>query len=266
MLQDFGNKRINKVISGVIFDLDGTIYRGDSIIPGALDFVEGLKMKGVHVMYYTNRAYRTPTQIAEKLQHMHFPIEEKDVFTSAIVTANALHGRRVFCIGAPALTEALISEGVVLTDDNPDDILLGYIETLEMDTMTKAVQFISNEKARFVATNLDPYIIVNGKRVPENGALAAAIQIATGIPPIVYGKPDPFGIEMILKKYNLRREETLIVGDTLATDIQCGKNAGIKTALILTGVTSAKEASNLDADFVVENYKELWIKLYGDMT
>ncbi|MGL1891294.1 MAG: HAD-IIA family hydrolase [Spirochaetaceae bacterium] len=263
MIQNIDDNKINKVISCVIFDLDGTIYRGDKVIPGAAHFVKGLQDKGILVMFYTNRAYRTPTQIADKLKSMNFPIKEDQVYTSAIVTANALRGRRVFCIGEPALTEALISEGAIITENNPDDVVLGYVDTLEMNTMSKAVQFISHEQARFVATNLDPYILVDGKRVPENGAIAAAIQIATGQLPVVYGKPEPFGINMILKKYNLEAEEVLIVGDTLATDIQCGVNAGIRTALILTGVSSALEACASEAEIIVDNYNDLRIKIFG---
>jgi HAD superfamily hydrolase (TIGR01457 family) len=256
------NSKTGDIISGMIFDLDGTIYNGNTAIPHAVDFITELQEHGIGVMFYTNRAHRTPEQIAEKLTEMNFQVTANQILTSALVTAHALHGKRVFCIGENPLTQALKSADITITENNPDYVVVGYVEDLKGAELTKAVQYITHGEALFVATNQDPYIIVDGKRVPENGAIVAAVQAAAGIKPVVYGKPNPAGIQLALQILQLSLEEVFIVGDSPATDIQCGINAGIRTALILSGVTSAQQALCSEAEWVVKDYKDLRSRVF----
>jgi len=250
-------------VSGMVFDLDGTIYSGGEIIPGACEFLSKLQECGIPVMFYTNRAHRTPEQIARKLQGMNLRVSEEQILTSALVTAHSLQGKRVFCIGEDALVQALEQKNVTITDDNPDYVAVGYVEDLKGTELTKAVQCLTDGNAEFAATNLDPYIIVDGKRVPENGALTAAVQAASGMEPVVFGKPNPAGLHMVLQAMNLPPEEVVIVGDTPSTDILCGINAGVRTALILTGVTSARQAAVSEAEWIVHDYDDLSSRVFN---
>ena len=229
-------------VRGIIFDCDGTLYRGSEPIEHAVGFVNRLVDEfGIEVMYYTNRAHRTPEEVAGKLSGMGFPAEPSQILTGGIVTAHELQGSTTFCIGSPPLKTALEERDVVLTDNKPDFVVVGYTEDLMGAELTTAVQLICHHDATFVATNPDPFIIEEGRRVPENGPLLAAVREATGREPVIYGKPHPAGIRMACKAMRLEKNQIMLVGDNLATDILCGISAGIDTVLLLTGVTSRQQ-------------------------
>lgn len=252
------------MIKAMIFDLDGTIYSGCEPIPGAVEFVDRLQDHGIAVRYYTNRAVLTPAQIAEEMNSMKIKVSPDQILTSAIVTAHHLHGQKVFYIGEKALGIALENEDIIFSDDNPDCVVVGFVEDLKGDALKKAVQLIHHQGAGFVATNQDPYIIVAGKRVPENGAILASIEAVTDVNPLVYGKPNPAGIHLILDKLKVKPRELIMVGDTPATDIECGIKAGVQTALIMTGIASVHEAAESRADMICSDYTALSAGIFNE--
>ncbi len=249
--------RILQLMKAMIFDLDGTIYNGSKLIPGAADFIDLLTNLGITVRYYTNRSALSPEQIADKLNRLKLKVSPKQVLTSSQVTARQLRGRKVFFIGGEALRTALENENADFCDENPDTVVFGHVDSLTRSTLRKAVRLIHHQGAGLVATNGDPWIIEDGMRVPGNGAFLAALETACGKKAEIFGKPDPAGINMIVKALGLHPGEVLMLGDNEATDIQSGVRAGIRTALILTGVTASKDAAGSKADWVVKDYSEL---------
>jgi len=229
-------------IRGIIFDCDGTLYRGSEPINHAVDFVNRITTEfHIKVMYYTNRAYQTPEEVAGKLSAMGFPAAPSQILTGGTITAYELQGRTAFCIGSPALKFALEEKGVTLTDNEADFVVVGYIEDIKGTDLTTAIQLICHYNAEFVATNQDAFIIENGRRVHENGPLLAAIREAVGREPIIYGKPHQAGIRMARRAMGLEQNQIMLVGDNLETDIKCGIYAGIDTMLLLAGVTSQRQ-------------------------
>ena len=227
---------------GIVFDCDGTLYHGAEPIDHAVGFVNRLVDElGIKVMYYTNRAYRTPEEVATVLSGMGFPATPAQILTGGTVTANELQGRTAFCIGSPPLKTALEERGVSLTASEADFVVVGYTEDIKGVDLTTAIQLICHHNAEFVATNQDAYIFENGKRVHENGPLLAAVREAVGREPIIYGKPHQAGIRMARRTMGLEQNQMMLVGDNLETDIQCGICAGIDTVLLLTGVTSRRQ-------------------------
>jgi 4-nitrophenyl phosphatase len=248
----------------MIFDLDGTIYDGGELIPGAVDFIHLLTGLGITVRYYTNRSAMTPVQIADKLNRLNLEVFPEQVITSSLVTAPQLRGRKVFLIGGGALRTALENENVDFSDENPDSVVFGHVDSLTRNTLKTAVRLIHHRGAGFIATNGDPWIIEHGMRVPGNGAFVAALETASSRKAEIFGKPHPAGIDMILNDLILTPGEVMILGDNEATDIECGIRAGVRTALILTGVTSTGEAAESKADWVVKDYSELSERILND--
>jgi len=257
--------QILQQMKAMIFDLDGTIYNGSKLIPGAADFIDLLTNMEITVRYYTNRSALIPKQIADKLNRLGLKVSPEQVITSSQVTACRLRGRTVFFIGGVALKAALEDENVEFSDEYPDSVVFGHVDTLTRSTLKKAVRLIHHQGAGLIATNGDPWIIEDGIRVPGNGAFLAALETACGRKAEIFGKPDPAGINMIVETLGLPPGEVLMLGDNEATDIQSGVRAGIRTVLILTGVTSQKEALRSEADWVVKDYSELTGRILKEM-
>ncbi len=238
----------------VLFDLDGTLYRGAEAIPGAVDADLALRKRGVLVRYVTNNATLTRAQFAAKLQGMGFPARPEEVASSATGTAAHLKEaglRSAFVVGMPGLVTTLRDEagldvvnagedGVVNPDPRrADAVVVGLCRTLTYDLLWGAMEAI-HDGAQFIATNPDAtFPLEAGRLSPGAGSVVAAVRTASGTEPFVVGKPKPFLIETILREAGLRPEEALVVGDRLDTDIEAGLAAGCPTYLVLTGVAKA---------------------------
>jgi HAD superfamily hydrolase (TIGR01450 family) len=251
------------MIKAAIFDLDGTIFRRDELVTGAADFLLRLRQRNVQYRFYTNRAARLPSDIAEQLSEMlGYLVNPEHVLTSALVTAQQHVGKRVFCVGEPALKQALEDAGATLVDESPDAVVVGYTYKLDLSpdgNIGKAVRFIQSG-AEFVATNPDQFVIEDGLRATTCGAVIAPIQITTDIAPTIYGKPKPAGAQLALKQMSVTAEETIFVGDNINTDIACAHAAGIPSVLILSGVTKREAITQSNQPrWVVEDYLDpLW--------
>ena len=249
---------MSKPIKGLILDLDGTLYLGDAEVPGAGDFVRRMHGRGVRCLFVTNRANRTPGQICEQLRGFGIDGNEDDVITSSHATARSLRNSSAYVVGEPALIEALQAEQVTVTEEAPDHVVVGFDRTFTYAKLRTACRLISRG-ARFIATNPDHFLKVDGGHDPGTGAIVAAVSVGSGTQPTVIGKPEPALVEMSLEVLGLAKDEVLMVGDNLATDIRAGAAAGVPTALILTGVSTRTEGETADPrpTWIVDDYSAL---------
>jgi NagD protein len=224
-----------------ILDMDGVIYRGNQLIPGAREFIERLQQGGHRFLFLTNNSKNTPLDFQRKLERMGLNVSEEHYFTSAMATAAFLHSQKpggsAFVIGEAGLSHALYQVGYTLTEVDPDYVVLGDTPSYDYAKIDRAVRLIL-AGARFVATNPD----VTGPEEegihPACGALAAPIELATGHQAYVIGKPNPLMMREALRRLDAHSENSVMIGDRMDTDILSGIGAGMKTVLVLTGVTT----------------------------
>jgi 4-nitrophenyl phosphatase len=226
-----------------IFDLDGTLYRGNEALPGAVETVRALLDRGAQVRYLTNNSSRTVEDQAAKLEALGLPATPELVVTSATGTARYAAAQRIpsaYVIGEDGLRSALAASGIQVDPDRaPDAVIVGICWSFDYSMVNQAMQHI-RAGARFIATNTDAtYPLEQGRLVPGAGVVVGAVQIASGVEPVVIGKPNPYLVELILQDTGVPAAEALVVGDRYETDILAGRNAGCDTMLVLTGVTGA---------------------------
>lgn len=224
-----------------LIDLDGVIVRGSELIPGADAFLDRLQQRDIKFLILTNNPLYTQRDLQHRLQHMGVNVRGDHIYTSALATAQFLKKQMpdgtAFVIGESGLTQALHEAGYVLTDHNPDYVVVGETTALNYERLTQAARLVS-QGARFIATNPDPSGPGDGGLVPACGAIAAFIQSATGIEPYFVGKPNALMMRTALRYLNEHSENAIMVGDRMETDIRVGTEAGLETVLVLTGVST----------------------------
>ena len=226
---------------GFISDMDGVIYHGNRLIPGAADLVQWLEQSKKKYLFLTNSSQRSPRELSQKLGRLGVEVGEEHFYTSGMATAAFLKSQRpggtVFVIGEPALTHALYEAGFTPNDTDPDYVIVGETSAYTYDRICQAVLMVNNG-ARLIGTNPDTTGPVEEGIVPATGALMAPIEMATGAKAYYVGKPNAVMMRTALQKVECRREDTIIIGDRMDTDVIAGIEAGIKTVLVLSGVTS----------------------------
>ena len=236
--------------------MDGVILRGTTLIPGAADFIQKLRAQSIPFLIFTNNSEYTPRDLQVRLSYMGLEVTPENIFTSALATAQFLYSQhpagRAFAIGESGLTTALHDIGYILTDQEPDYVVLGETTTYSFERITRAVRMIS-AGARFIATNPDVMGPGEGGIVPATGAVAALISAATGIQPYFVGKPNPLMMRMALRAINAHSEDSAIIGDRMDTDIVSGTESGLRTILVLTGVTLREQVERFP-------YRPTWIR------
>jgi phosphoglycolate/pyridoxal phosphate phosphatase family enzyme len=254
----------------LIFDLDGVIYRGDTVVPGAIPTLHRLTTAGHRLFFLTNNSTRSRRDYAEKITAMGFPAEPEQVMTSAYATGLYLRhqgaeGKRVFLIGEHGLAEEMTLAGLIVvpldSDERADYVVVGLDRFLTFAKLQRAFVEVRGGAA-FVATNKDPtYPMEEGKEIPGGGSMVAALEYALGVTPVAIGKPEPYTLEEILRLAAGRPEEAVMIGDRLDTDIRVGRRVGLKTVLPLTGVTTPavleSAAPEERPDFVIDSLEEL---------
>jgi len=227
--------------AGFIIDMDGVIYHGDRLLPGAPEFVSWLRAEPKKFLFLTNSSERTPRELRQKLARLGIEVGEEHFYTSALATAAFLAsqqpGGSAYVIGDTGLTNALYEAGFSMNDVNPDYVVVGETHSYNYDRITKAVALVL-KGAKLIGTNPDVTGPVEDGLVPATKALIAPIELATGSTAYYVGKPNPLMMRHGLQKLGCRREETAILGDRMDTDIIAGIESGIETVLMLTGVTS----------------------------
>jgi NagD protein len=224
-----------------LIDMDGVIVRGSELIPGAEAFLERLHQRNIKFLIMTNNPLYTPRDLQYRLQRIGVNVTVDHLYTSALATAQFLKKQMpdgtAFVIGESGLTAALHEAGYVLTDHQPDYVVVGETTALNYERLTHAVRLVS-QGARFIATNPDPSGPGDGGIVPACGAITAFIEAATGVQPYFVGKPNALMMRTALRYLNEHSGNAIMVGDRMDTDIRVGTEAGLETVLVLTGVST----------------------------
>jgi NagD protein len=225
----------------VISDMDGVIYRGKSLIPGAQEFVEHMRSNGIPFLFLTNNSEQTPLDLLRKLEGLGIRgLTPGNFITAAIATAQFLNAQRphatAYVVGGSGLAAELYKVGYSITESNPEYVVVGKTSTFSFATMRKAAQLI-DAGAKFIGTNPDLIDPVEGGTEPAAGALLAAIEAATGRKPYIVGKPNSLMMIYARQMLGAHAEDCVMIGDRMDTDIVGGLEAGMRTALVLSGVS-----------------------------
>ena len=234
MLETIRNKK------AFICDMDGVIYHGTRLLDGARQFVDWLKREQKECLFLTNSSERSPADLRAKLGGMGIDIDESHFMTSALATATFLRTQkpnaRVYAIGGKGLSQALSEVGCVLTDHQPDYVVLGETAAYNYDKLETAILAVHGG-ARLIGTNPDICGPSEKGIVPACGAMIAPVELVTGRKAYFIGKPNPLIMRHSLKRLRCRREEAVIIGDRMDTDIIAGIESEIQTVLVLSGIT-----------------------------
>jgi NagD protein len=229
-----------------LMDMDGVLIRGTQLIPGADAFIERLRARGIPFLILTNNSMYTPRDLQARLEHIGLQVRAEELFTSALATAQFLHdqapGGTAYVIGEAGLTTALHDVGYVLSDVHPDYVVLGETVTYSYQRLTVATR-LAAAGARFIATNPDVVGPSEDGLVPATGAVAALIAAAAGVQPYFVGKPNPLMMRAALRHLGAHSETSVMIGDRMDTDIVAGTEAGMRTILVLSGVTGGGEVA-----------------------
>jgi NagD protein len=230
--------------NGFIIDMDGVIYHGNKLLPGSREFVDWLKATNKKFMFLTNSSERTPEELQEKLKRMGIEVDTDKFFTSALATAMFLISQKpkgsAYIIGEAGLINALYNVGYTMNSIDPDYVVMGESRTYNYEKIEHAVNLVL-KGAKLIGTNPDLSGPVEDGIVPATKALIAPIELATGKTAYFVGKPNPLMMRKGLKKLNCTREETIIIGDRMDTDILAGIGTEIDTCLVLSGITTREE-------------------------
>jgi len=225
-------------------DMDGVLVHEEDPIPGGAEFVEALKSSGLKFLVLTNNSIFTPRDLRARLLRSGIDVPEDAIWTSALATAQFLADQRpggsAYVVGEAGLTNALHDIGYVMTDRDPDYVVLGETRTYSFEAITRAIRLVDSG-ARFIATNPDPSGPSPAGKLPATGSVAALIRTATGRAPYFIGKPNPLMMRSALNRLEAHSETTVMVGDRMETDIISGLEAGLRTVLVTTGSTAPHE-------------------------
>lgn len=246
-------------VKGILFDLDGTVYLGEKEVPGASDFINGLKPHKIRSMFVTNRSNRTETEVCEHLRGYGIDCEENDIISTAYATAMHLEKGSYYAIGEKNLFDTLDRHGFVYDEEAPDYVIVSFDRDFDYNKLKMAVGLI-HKGAKFVSTNPDKALKMYDAILPGTGAIVAAVEAGADVEPLIIGKPERAIFDIAIERMNIERSEVIAVGDNLLTDIPAGAAAGVRTALILTGMSKRADVatSPIEPTWVVENYQELW--------
>jgi NagD protein len=247
---------------GYLIDMDGVIYRGSQLIPGAEQFIHRLREQDVPFLFLTNNSQRTCRDVATKLQRLGIEVEERHIYTCAMATARFLASQKpggtAFVIGEGGLMTALHAAGFSIVDRDPDFVVVGEGRTLSFEMVEAALGMILGG-AKLVATNLDPNCPTQGGTRPGCGAIVAMLETAAGVKAFSVGKPSPVMLRAARKELGLSSDQTIVIGDTMETDILGGVQMGYRTILVLSGGTQLTDLSKyaFSPDLIVESIADL---------
>ena len=259
---------------GLLIDLDGTLYHGGKVIPLAPAFIQQLRKDQIPFLFVTNNSSRTAEDVALHLRQLGIEAKTEEICTSALATGQYIMdqdlGKTVYLIGEKGLREALQARGLTIIENDDigdlkvDLVVQGIDRNLTYRKLSVATQAIA-KGATFLLTNPDTLLPSDDLPIPGAGSIAAAIEAATRTTPIVIGKPSPIIIRYAIEKLQaafptLKRENIIVVGDNIHTDIQAGKKANLKTALVLSGISKKmdlKHHQDLQPDIIASDLLHL---------
>lgn len=250
-------------IKAVVSDMDGVLWRGDDKLPGMVEFFTFLRENKIPFVLATNNSGRHTANYIQKLSKMGVHnIKAQELVTSATATVDYLknrypEGARLFVIGNPGLFQTLEESDFTITDTDVDAVVAGLDFDFNYNKARKATLLIRNEGAEFIGTNPDTTFPSSDGLVPGAGSVIGMIQLATDVEPVIIGKPERAMFDVAVRRLGTGVGETLMIGDRLNTDIEGGQNAGLKTAMVLTGVNSREDIRDIQPDYVFDSLPEL---------
>ena len=258
-------------IKNLILDMDGVLWHGETAVPGLADFFATLRRREIGFILATNNATKTVDQYTAKLARFGVIIPPAQILTSSLATAAYLSQQyppdtAVYVIGERGLREALKAQGLRLLGRQDGEngeraaaVVIGLDRTVQYDDLAAATWYICQQQAQFVATNPDPSLPTERGPMPGAGALVAAVQAATGVKPVIIGKPGPRLFEEALRLLTGTKTNTAMVGDRLTTDIAGAQAVGLRGILLLSGVTSLVDAAvnQIKAEWVFDDLQAL---------
>jgi len=234
-MQEILNKK------GFICDMDGVIYHGNKLLPGVVEFVNWMVKEDKKFLFLTNSSERSPRELSQKMARMGMVISEDHFYTSAVATASFLQSQKpngsAYVIGEAGLINAIYAAGFSMNDVNPDYVVVGETSSYSYDKIERAVRLVLNG-AKLIGTNPDLTGPTERGIVPATKALIAPIELATGKQAYYIGKPNPLMMRHAVKKLGVNRDDAVIVGDRMDTDIIAGIESELDTILVLTGVST----------------------------
>ncbi len=252
---------------GWIFDMDGVLYRGADVLPGVQELLDALTLRERPFMMATNNSMATPEAYERRLAAMGIEVPAEAVITSALATRDYLEqtlpdGSGIYTIGMPALREQLFEGSafhpVQFGEEQPAAVVVGLDLGFTYDKL-KAGHEALQQGASFIATNADSTLPTESGLVPGAGSIVAALAAASGMEPVVIGKPETPMLEMAMRRMGVLPEETVMIGDRLDTDVLAGHRAGMMTVLVLTGVSTRDDLATAEAlpDMIVSDLPSL---------
>lgn len=231
-----------------IFDLDGVIYRGNTLLPGVRETLLSLEKRGCQIFFLSNNSMLSRRGYLKKLRKMGLKLKEEQLFPSSYLCAlyfskERINSKKVMVIGEKGLFEELKKAKVKISPkpEKVEYVVVGMDRKFNFCKLSLAYQAIKNG-AKFIATNTDLTYPLERTTIPGAGAIVKALEVSTRKKPLVLGKPETFGLEIILKKTGCSPSKMVLVGDRLETDIAAGNKLGIQTVLVLSGISSFEEA------------------------
>ncbi|MDU7193458.1 HAD-IIA family hydrolase [Lawsonella clevelandensis] len=225
--------------------MDGVLVKEDKPVDGAEKFLEELQGNDINYMVLTNNSIFTPRDLSARLALSGIDIPAERIWTSAMATAAFLDEQNpngtAYVVGETGLTTAVHEAGYILTDTNPDYVVLGETRTYSFEAITKAINLIL-KGAKFICTNPDNTGPAPEGVLPATGSVASLIMASTGKEPYYIGKPNPMMMRSALRAMGAHSEETIMIGDRMDTDVKSGLEAGMHTFLVLSGISGVKEA------------------------
>ena len=258
---DLGGKKL------WLLDMDGTIYMEDRIFDGTLDLLAAVRARGGRYVFITNNSSKSVSDYLNKVRAMGIPAGEEDFFTSAQAAVLLLRekhpGAKVYCQGTASLVRELRQGGVdVTTEVEPVNVVLtGFDLELTSEKLRRTCQILTEQKnVPYYATNPDLVCPVSFGYVPDCGSMSIMIRNATGRYPVFIGKPEPTMIRIVMEKFGCTKEQTVVVGDRVYTDIASGFRAGVDTIGVLSGEATLEDFRSTDTPptWLFENVREIW--------
>lgn len=229
---------------GYLIDLDGTMYRGETAIQGAKEFIDSLRSEEAPHLFVTNNSTATAGDVSTKLNRLGIQASSDQIVTSAIACANYIAKQKkdasVYVVGEKGLHEAVKKAGCRMSDERADYVIVGLDRKISYEKIATASLLIQ-EGAVFISTNKDPAIPDERGLLPGNGAITTAIEVASGKKPFYIGKPEPIIMQTALSQLNLLPHEVIMIGDNYLTDITAGIHSGIDTLMVLTGYSDSDD-------------------------
>lgn len=259
------SKQVLKEIDLFLFDMDGTLYIGETLFPFTSDLLKTIRQNGAKYLFMTNNSSKSVSAYIEKLARLGITADADDFITSSQATAYYLKkhhsGARLYVCGTKSLKEELRGEGFTVTQDigKTDCVVMGFDTELTFKKLEDVCRILSSRELPYIATNPDYVCPTEFGSVPDCGSVCDMVYNATGKRPIVIGKPSPLMPELAMEKWGVTKKKTAVIGDRIYTDVKSGISAGAVSVLVMSGETDEKTlSSSVDKpDIVLSSGKEI---------